>query len=214
MWMRSKLELRRLIVARRARSTSAEHTSRVWSSRRPRWSKSRPAASYSSRCQPTPTPRSSRPSGQHVEGRGGLGEHDRTPQRGEQDAGREAHAFGHAGDDAQGRHRLEPVPVRSGGLAPAALAADLGTPVGVELLAEHDVVGEDEPVDRRRGRRGARSRASSLHPLGASARVRDERGRELRADSIDGATGRGATVTDGIESVAPPRSTASTTLTR
>ena len=37
------------------------HTSSEWSSRRPRWSKSRPAASYSSRCQPTPTPRSRRP---------------------------------------------------------------------------------------------------------------------------------------------------------
>ena len=159
---------------------------------------------------------------QHVEGRGRLGEDDRTAERGKKDAGREAHAFGDPGDDAQGRHRLEPVPVGAGGLAAPALTSDLGTRVGVELLTEHHVVREDEPVDADAvvQTRGVEQRAPACRRV---VRVRDERRRELRERCgrrrrrhapAWSATGRGATVTDGIESVAPPLSTASTTATR
>ena len=75
---------------RAARATASGSTSSVWSSSRPRPSKSRPAASYSSRCQPTPTPRSSRPPESTSSVGGRLRQHDRAPQRGEQDVGAEA----------------------------------------------------------------------------------------------------------------------------
>ena len=89
-----EVELRRPVARPRARST-ARCTPRACDRAGGRAGRSRgPAASYSSRCQPTPTPRSRRPPDKHVERRRGLGEHDRTAQRREQDAGREPHAFG------------------------------------------------------------------------------------------------------------------------
>ena len=85
--------------------------------------------------------------GQHVECRGRLGEDDRATERREKNAGREAHVFRHPRDDTQRRHRLEPMTVGTGGLTPTALASDVRIPVRVELLTEHDVVGNDEAVD-------------------------------------------------------------------
>ena len=89
------------------------------------------------------------PARQHVEGGRRLGQHRRPSQGGEQDGGAEPHPGGGAGDDGQGGHRLQPAAVGPGGLAAALDAAPLGLPVRVEVLAEDDVVGHDDPVDAR-----------------------------------------------------------------
>ena len=113
--------------------------------------------------------------------------------------------------------RFQPVPVGPGGLAPAALTADLGPAVRVELLTEHDVIGEHDPIDPHAVVE-PRRREQPVPVFGRLGGVGDERGRELRRHGHTpvhpGVTGRGATVTDGIERFAPPRNTVSITPTR
>ncbi len=57
---------------------------------------------------------------------------------------------------------------------------DLGPSVFVELLSEHDVIGDDEPVDADAvvEARGVEHHRPALRRIG---RERDERGRELRS---------------------------------
>ena len=90
-------------------------------------------------------------------------------QRRDQDAGREAHPLGGAGEHGERGQRLEPVAVGTGRLAAALLAADLGSSVLVEVLAEHDVVRDHEPVDAGpvvapRGLRASRSSRPARRP--------------------------------------------------
>src|SRR5207244_2601274 len=86
-------------------------------------------------------------SGDDVEGGELLGEDDRPPQRREQDVRAKPDARrlgGHRGEDGQ---RLEPVPIGTGGLPSTLDAAGLGSAVGLEVLAEYHVVGDDDTVD-------------------------------------------------------------------
>ena len=50
---------------------------------------------------------------------------------------------------AERRQRLEPAAVGTGRLAAADDAAELGLAVGLEVLAEHDVIRHHDPVDAR-----------------------------------------------------------------
>ena len=70
------------------------------------------------------------------------------------------------GEDGQ---RLEPVPVGTGRLATALDSPGLGPAVRLEVLAEHDVVGDDDPVDAGQRRRPARGRTTWSQPPGSSA---------------------------------------------
>ena len=100
MWVASKWSSGESYAARCSRHR-VWHTSSVWSSRRPRPSKSRPAASYSSRCQPDADAEVEATAREHVEGGGRLGEHRRTAQRGDEDVGAEPDARRHAREHRQ-----------------------------------------------------------------------------------------------------------------
>ncbi len=84
---------------------------------------------------------------QHVERCELLGQHRRAPQRGEQHVGAEAKGRSATGDERQERERFEPVPVGSRRLPPTDGAAQLRLRVGLEVLAEHHVVGHDDAID-------------------------------------------------------------------
>ena len=148
-----------------------------------------PAASYSSRCQPTPTPRSRRPPDKTSSVAAVLASTTgRRSAASRMPVARRTRSVD-SRDHAQGRHRLEPVPVGTGRLPPAALPADARVAVGVELLAEHDVVRDDEPVDadavveprglehRRSSRSARRPRTRRARPTAVAAGSRRARAR-------------------------------------
>ena len=89
----------------------------------------------------------------------------------------------HAGDHRQRRQRLEPAAVGPGRLPAAGDAAELGLAVGLEVLAEHDVVGHHDPVDA--GRLGGLRPVDEVPPVGGLVGGPvDERERQLWRCSI------------------------------
>ena len=105
-WARSRCRGTRASARRSAAGVSRHNTLHAASesvSSCPRCSKSRPSASYSSRCQPVPTPRSSATAGELVERRDLLGEQRGGAQRRDENAGREPHARGDRRDRASAR---------------------------------------------------------------------------------------------------------------
>ncbi len=112
------------------------------------------------------------PAREDVERRRRLGEHDRSAQRRDEDVRAQPDARRHAADDGQRGERLEPVTVGPGRLLAARAAAELRAAVRLEVLAEHDVVRDDQLVDARRVCNAARSRTSSQPPGSSAANVR------------------------------------------
>ena len=167
---RLEVELGRVVRWRAARARASGSTSSVWSSSRPRPSNDSPAASYSSRCQPTPTPRSSRPPESTSSVAVDFASTDGTAQRGDEDVGAEADARRHPRDHRQRGERLEPVTVGTGRLLAARLATDLG-PCRTPRAARRTRRGRT----RRGGRRPLRRPRSRRRT--AVARYRDLRRR-------------------------------------
>ena len=71
--------------------------------------------------------------------------------------------------------RLEPVTIGTGGLASALDSPGLRSAVGLEVLAEHDVVGDDEPVDA--GQVGRPGELEDVVPASRDPRPRTWAGR-------------------------------------
>ena len=86
---------------------------------------------------------------EHVERGHLLREHGGTAQCREQHVRAEANAGRLRCDACQHGERFEPVPVGSRRLLPALQTAAGRSTVGVELFAEHDVIGDDDAVDAR-----------------------------------------------------------------
>ena len=87
------------------------------------------------------------PTREDVEGGRRLRQHDGPAEGGEQDPCCQPHPRRDGGDHGEHGERLQPEPVGAGGLPSSLLTAELGVSVGVEILAEHDVVGDEQAVD-------------------------------------------------------------------
>ena len=106
--------------------------------------------------------------GEHVDGGGGLGQHDRAPQRGDEDVGAEAQVLGDGTDGGEHGERLEPVAVGVGRL----LAA----------RRRHRSSGRRRPRGSRRRPRGRRPRCGRC-PAASAARARSRRNCQLPGSS-------------------------------
>ena len=95
---------------------SVWHTSSVWSSSRPRRSKLEPGGLVLLALPADADAEVEAAAGEHVEGGGRLGEHDRPAQGGDEDVGPQPDVGGRAGQHRERGHRFEPVAVGPGRL--------------------------------------------------------------------------------------------------
>ena len=86
-------------------------------------------------------------SGENVERRQLLGEHDRSSQRGKQDVRAQTNMIGARRYRGEHGQRFEPVPIGTRWLPPALDTAGLGSRVGIQILTEHHMVGHHHAID-------------------------------------------------------------------